>query len=284
VPILHAVVLGITQGLSEFLPISSSGHLILVPWLLNWRDFAGSGGADLQKTFDVALHIGTLVGAVVYFRKDLVHYIGGILRSIRTRRIEDEAARIGWLLGLTSIPGALVGAAFSGPIEDHLGEPWLIALMLAVFGIVLLAADRVIGKRGEADFGWRDAVLMGTAQAVALQPGVSRSGATMTAARARRFDRDAAARLSFLMSIPITAGAVVYKTADMLSSGGVPHNMVGAFGWGIVVSGITGFLAVFWLIHLLRTRSFAPFVVYRVLAAVAVLGIIAFTGRPATWL
>lgn len=271
-PILHAIVLGITQGLSEFLPISSSGHLLLVPWVFGWHDFAGR--ADLEKTFDVALHIGTLVGAVWYFRHDIASFVRAWLRSVRDRRIEGDAARMAWLIGLTAIPGALVGAAFQSPIEEHLGQKWLIATMLIVFGIVLLWADRLRGYRAANDFRFRDAVILGAVQAIALQPGVSRSGATITGARVLHFDRDAAARLSFLMSLPITAGAVVYKGAELVRDG-MPPGFAPAFFWGIAASAVTGFAAVWGTLRFVRTRTFTPFVAYRVLAGLGVFALLA---------
>ena len=272
-PILHAIVLGITQGLSEFLPISSSGHLLIVPWLFGWDDFAGR--PELEKTFDVALHIGTLVGAIVYFRAELVVFARTGLRSLRTRDLtDDEPARIAWLLLLSAVPGALIGGLFADPIEEHLGAEGLIALMLIVFGAVLLWADRLGGHRPTAEFSVRDALLMGTAQAVALQPGVSRSGATITAARWLRFDRDGAARLSFLMSLPITAGAVVFKGAEMVADGGIPDGFAPAFAWGVVASGVTGFAAVWGTLRFVRSRTFTPFVVYRVLVGLAVIGLL----------
>jgi undecaprenyl-diphosphatase len=264
VPVLHAIVLGIIQGLSEFLPISSSGHLLLAPWLFGWHDFANNAG--LEKTFDVALHLGTFVGAVTYFRGDITSFA----RAAFTKHGNETDRRLAWLLVLASIPGAIVGAAFSNPIEDHLGQFWLIAIMLIVFGVVLLYVDRLAGDRVVDDFRMRDALLMGTGQALALQPGVSRSGITITVARKLGFDRDAAARLSFLMSLPIIAGAIVFESAKHLRHG-IPSGFAGPFFWGIVASGITGYIAVWGTLRLVRTRSFAPFVFYRVLLGVTVL-------------
>ena len=278
-PILHAIVLGITQGLSEFLPISSSGHLLVVPWLFGWHDFSGSA-ADLEKTFDVALHLGTLVGAIAYFRGDLAAFTKAGLRSIRIRRVDDDTARMAWLLLVSAVPGAVIGALFDSWIEEHLGQIWLIATMLIVFGIVLLAADRLEGHRPTAEFSLRDALLMGTAQAVAFQPGVSRSGMTITAGRWLRFNRDGAARLSFLMSLPITAGAVLYKGVKLfVADGGIPAGFGPAFGWGVVTSGITGFVAIWGTLRYVRTRTFTPFVAYRVVAGLAVYGLLLSTFR-----
>lgn len=265
-PILHAIVLGITQGLSEFLPISSSGHLRLVPWLFGWDDFAGNPG--LEKTFDVALHLGTLVGAVAYFRADILRYLRAAFTA-EGRGGNDR--RLAWFLVVSSAPAAITGALFSDVIERNTGYIWLIATMLIVFGLVLAWADRRPGARPIEQMRLRDAVLMGAGQAVALQPGVSRSGVTMTAGRWAGLSREAAVRFSFLMSLPIIAGALVFKGADAASSGGIPAGFAAPFAWGIVASGLTGWLAVWGMLKVIRTRAFTPFVIYRVVVGVGVL-------------
>jgi undecaprenyl-diphosphatase len=272
-PILHAIVLGVTQGLSEFLPISSSGHLILVPWLFHWRELTDH--PDLNKTFDVALHVGTFVGAVAYFRQDLARLIAAAWRSVRRRSVVGPDERLAWLLLISAVPGAITGALLENVIEDHLGHPWLIAVMLILFGLVLLVADRLVEKREADEFSLRDAVIMGAAQALALQPGVSRSGVTITAGRALGFTRDAAARLSFLMSLPIIGGAALYKGLKLVAGSGLPPGFGPAFAWGMAASAVTGFAAVWLVLRYVRTRSFTPFVVYRVLAGAAVLAIAA---------
>ena len=264
-PILHAIVLGITQGLSEFLPISSSGHLRLVPWLFNWDDFAGQ--ESLEKTFDVALHIGTLVGAIAYFRADVVRYVRA---GFRRGALDTHDGRLAWLIALSTIPAALTGAVLADPIEERTGHIWLIATMLIAFGLVLGWADRRAGTRTVEEVGVRDAVLMGIGQAVALQPGVSRSGVTMTAGRFAGLDRAGAARFAFLMSIPITAGALVFKGVDVVQDG-LPDGFAAPFLWGIVASAITGIAAVWGTLYIVRTSSFRPFVAYRVLAGLGVL-------------
>jgi undecaprenyl-diphosphatase len=274
IPVSHAIVLGITQGLSEFLPISSSGHLILVPWLFGWKELTGTANADLNKTFDVALHVGTILASLLYFRKDLLRFAGAALTSIRTRSVTTTDQRMAWLLFLSALPGAVVGAGLESVINEHLGQIWLIAVMLIVFGLVLLVADRLPGTLKESDYGPRQALGMGLAQAAALSPGVSRSGITITAGRFLGFDRNAAARLSFLMSMPITGGAALYKGAE-LAVDGLPPGTAPAFFWGIVASGITGLAAVWLVLRVVRTRSFLPFVVYRVVAGLAVLALLA---------
>ena len=278
--VLQAIVLGITQGLTEFAPVSSSGHLILVPWLFHWTFFLRN--PDLNKTFDVALHIGTLVGAVVYFREELWRYLRALLRSIGHRSIRGVDERLAWALVIGTIPGAIAGAAFEGVIEDKLGEPWLIAVMLAVFGVVLYLVDRrAANSTAFEQISVRDGAIMGVAQAVALQPGVSRSGITITAARLLRIDRESAARFSFLLSIPIIAGAGLFKGIDVARQG-LPPGTAPAFLWGMISSAVSGFLVIAFLLAYLRRRTFFIFMVYRVAAAALVLLLIATGVRSAT--
>ena len=280
IPVAHAIVLGITQGLTEFLPISSSGHLVLVPWLFDWHEL--DEFPELKKAFDVALHIGTFAAVLAYFWRDLRALIPAGLRAVARRRVESDEERLPLLLVVSALPAFAVGAALNSFISDNLSQSWLIALMLIVFGVVLLLADRAATTRSEESFRLRDSVLMGLGQAAALQPGVSRSGATMTVARFLGFDRDAAARISFLMSLPVIAGALAFEGAQLLADGGLPPGTAPAFFWGVVTSAVTGLAAIHYLLKLLRTRSFTPFVVYRVVAGTAVLLLIATGARPAT--
>ena len=299
-PILHAIILGITQGLSEFLPISSSGHLELVPWLFGWDDFAAD--PDLETTFDVALHMGTLVGAVAYFRTDITRLSTAGLGALRRRSTgagigSVSAARsagsssetgvelapggegtaggrdasLAWLLLLSAVPAGITGLLFEDTFAEIAEEHWLIGTLLIVFGLVLLVADRLGGEREADRFRVRDALLMGLAQAAALQPGVSRSGVTITTARALGFRRDSAARLSFLMSLPIIAGVGLYKGADVLLGEGIPSGFLGAFAAGMVASGVTGYAAVWATLRLVRTRTFTPFVIYRCIVGAGVI-------------
>ena len=261
-PIVHAIVLGLVQGLSEFLPISSSGHLLLVPWLFGWHDF---DSAEVEKAFDVALHLGTVVAAIFYFRKDVAVYVReGVRLVISRERPTTPEGRLAWLLMLSTVPAAAVGAVFESSIDGKLGKPVIIAISLIVFGLLLAWADRSVGQRKVEGYGVRDAAIVGAAQALALNPGTSRSGITMTAARRLGFDRDAAARLSFLMMIPVTGGAVAFKLVRMLSDDGIPDSLLAPMIVGIVTSGISGWLAVWGTLRLVRTRSFNPFVIYRI--------------------
>ncbi len=299
-PILHAIVLGIVQGLSEFLPISSSGHLELVPWLFGWDDFARD--PDLETTFDVALHLGTLVGAVAYFRNDLLRLATAGIGVLRPRRRRGAAVRgrvgtdtdegpietgvdlapgperegggdasLAWLLLLSALPAGITGILFRDTFERVGESEWLIGLLLIVFGLVLLVADRLGGEREADGFTVRDALLMGLAQAAALQPGVSRSGVTITTSRAIGFRRDAAARLSFLMSLPIIGGAVLYEGLGVVVGEGIPGDFVLPFVAGVVASGVTGFAAVWATLRVVRSRTFTPFVVYRCIVGAGVI-------------
>ncbi|HAP75487.1 MAG TPA: hypothetical protein DCR14_05330 [Acidimicrobiaceae bacterium] len=272
-PILHALVLGLVQGLAEFLPISSSGHLLLVPWLFGWDDFDGDPG--IKKAFDVALHIGTLVAVVAYFRRDLVVYVRrGVRLVVKREKPTDPEGRLAWLLVLSSVPAAAVGALFESFIDEQLGTPAIIAVSLIVFGVLLAWADRRAGQRTLEAYGPGDALKVGTAQVLALNPGTSRSGITMTAARLIGFSRDAAARISFLMAIPVTAGAVLFKMVK-LASDGVPDGFVPPMLVGIAASALSGWIAVWGTIRLVRTRTFTPFVLYRIALGVLVLSLLA---------
>ena len=273
-PLLHAIVLGLVQGLSEFLPISSSGHLLLVPWMFGWHDF---DNVSIEKAFDVALHLGTLVAVVGYFWRDLVVYVReGVRLVVRREKPGSPEGRLAWLLVLSSVPAAIAGAVGEKFIDEKLGTPGLIALSLVVFGGLLLWADRRQGRRTLADYTTADAVKVGLAQVIALNPGTSRSGITMTAARLLGFDRDSAARASFLMAIPVTAGAVAYKLLK-LASDGIPDGLGTAMVVGIITSAISGWLAVWGLLRLVRSRTFAPFVAYR-FALAALVWLLMITG------
>jgi undecaprenyl-diphosphatase len=277
--ILQAIVLGITQGVTEFAPVSSSGHLIIVPWLFDWSILADP---NLNKTFDVALHLGTLAGALVYFRYDVARYFHAAIGSISARRIGSTDERLAWALVVGTIPAIIVGATLESFIQDELGQPWLIAVMLVVFGVVLYAVDRIAASRRHLeDLGVRDGLVLGVAQAIALQPGVSRSGVTMTAARVLTFDRETAARFSFLLSLPVIAGAVLYKGLD-LAVEGIPPGMGGPFVAGIVASAVSGFLVIAFLLRYLRVHDFALFLWIRVAVAALIFVVIATGARPAT--
>ncbi len=270
--ILHAIVLGIVQGLTEFLPISSSGHLVIVPWLFGWNDFDTVATA---KAFDTALHLGTLVAVLIYLRKDLIVYITQGSQLIFSRRQQPTSAgQRAWLLVLSAVPAGIVGAAFEDKITEKLGSPALISVSLIVFGVLLIWADRRATSKNHLQsvdsLTIRDALVIGAAQVLALNPGTSRSGITITAARLSGYSREAAARLSFLMSVPIISGAVIFKLAKLVSDG-IPDGLLVPMIVGIVVAGISGWIAMWSMIRLVQTKTFAPYVVYRCLIGAGVL-------------
>jgi undecaprenyl-diphosphatase len=274
---LQALILGVVQGLTEFLPISSSGHLILVPWLLDFHYLQDH--PDFNKTFDVALHVGTLIAVIFYFRHDLADLIRAGLRSLMRRRIETPTERLAWLLVLATVPAAIAGAAGESFIEDELGQPWQIAILLALFGLLLGAADRLPERKEIDGLTWRNALGIGAAQALALAPGVSRSGVTITAARALGLTRDAAARFSFLLLTPVVAGAAAVKASDVASSG-LPPGSGGPIIVGMTAAAVSGFAAIWWLLRYVRRHSYDIFVWYRLIAAAVILLLIATGLKP----
>lgn len=278
--ILHAIVLGIVQGLTEFLPISSSGHLVLVPWIFGWSDF---DTAQTAKAFDTALHLGTLAAVLIYLRKDLIIYITqGSQLIFNRKQPATQAGRRAWLLVLSAVPAGIVGAAFEEKITEKLGSPALISVSLIVFGVVLIWADRRAVLKNYLQsvdsLTMRDTLVIGVAQVLALNPGTSRSGITITASRLAGFSREAAARLSFLMSVPIIAGAVFFKLAKLVRDG-IPDGLFMPMLVGIIVAGISGWLAMWSMIRLVQTKTFAPYVVYRCLIGTGVLIAVASNWR-----
>jgi undecaprenyl-diphosphatase len=269
----QALVLGLVQGLTELLPISSSGHLILVPWLGDWTFLEEND--RFNQTFDVALHLGTLIAVVAYFRRDVVTLVAAWLRSVRRRAIATPEERVAWLVAVATVPAAVVGAAGETVIADKLGEPWQIAILLAVFALVLYLADRRPTDRGIADLGLGTALAVGLAQSLALAPGVSRSGVTISAGRFLRLDRDSAARFSFLLLIPITFGAVLYKGVGDVLLGDLPPGTTGPFVVGTLAAAVSGFVAIEALLGYVRRHDYTVFVVYRLAVAAFVLLLIA---------
>jgi undecaprenyl-diphosphatase len=277
----QALILGITQGATELLPISSSGHLILVPWVANWRYLEEH--ADFNKTFDVALHLGTLVAVVAYFWADLVSYVGAWVASVRARAIRTNHERLAWAVLFATIPAALAGAAGESAIEDHLGQPWQIAIFLAVFGVLLWVADRRPERMEIDDLSMKSAFVIGVSQILALMPGVSRSGITITTGRFSGLTRDAAARFSFLLLIPIVLGAVLYKGLKHVVLNPLPAGSTGPFVVGTIAAAAVGLVAIDVLLGYVRRRDYSPFVLYRLAAALAILLIIASGWRDSTF-
>ena len=278
-PNWQALILGLVQGATELLPISSSGHLILVPWLGDWEYLKEN---DLfNQTFDVSLHLGTLIAVVAYFRHDLMQLAVAFGRTLRRRRIESGEERVAWFVAIATVPAALVGILGEELIARRLGEPWQIALLLPFFGGVLWLADRRPQTRKMSDLGLREAVAVGLAQCLSLLPGVSRSGVTITAGRFLALDRDSAARFSFLLLVPITGGAVVYKGVTDVLLGDLPPGMWGPFVVGSLASLASGLVAITALLGYVRRHDYTIFVVYRIVVGAAVLAVIAWGVRSA---
>jgi undecaprenyl-diphosphatase len=278
-PNWQALVLGIVQGATELLPVSSSGHLILVPWLGDWEYLKEHEA--FNQTFDVALHLGTLVAVVGYFWRDLVLLVRAWLRTLRTRRLETAEEKIAWFVFVATIPAAVVGLAGEDLIAEHLGEPWQIAIVLAAFGGLLWYADRQPERRQMGDLGLRAAVGVGLAQSLALMPGVSRSGITITAGRLLGLDRDSAARFSFLLLVPTVLGAVVLKGITDVLLGELPPGSTGPFLVGTLAAAGSGLLAISALLGYVRRHDYSVFVWYRLIVAVVVLLLIASGARAA---
>lgn len=277
---LEALLLGIVQGLTEFLPISSSGHLILVPWLQDYTFLQEND--EFNKTFDVALHLGTLIAVISYFWADLGRMLRGWFRTLRRRSIETVDERLAWVVVVATVPAVIVGGVGEDWIDRNLGEPWMIAIALILFGLLLGVSDRRPQDETVSDISVKQGLILGIAQSLALSPGTSRSGITITTARLMGIDRDGAARISFLMLVPVTAGALVVKAYGAIAEG-LPDDVAGPIIVGIIASGVSGYLAIAGLLRFVRTHSYDVFVIYRVLVGLFVLAMIASGVREATF-
>jgi len=275
----QALVLGLVQGATELLPISSSGHLILVPWLFEWEYLVEND--DFNQTFDVSLHLGTLVAVGAYFWHDLRALVAAWLGTLRRRSISTRDERIAWVVVAATIPAGLIGFALEDVIAGNLGEPWQIAILLATFGLLLYWADRRLATRKIGDLTLRQGVAVGLAQSLSLMPGVSRSGITITVGRLLGLDRDSAARFSFLLLLPITFAAVVFKGLTDVILADLPSGLGGPFVVGVLASLGSGLLAIVFLLDYVRRHNYDVFVVYRLLIAAAILLLIATGVRSA---
>jgi undecaprenyl-diphosphatase len=253
---LQAILLGLVQGLGEFLPISSSAHLVLVPWLFRWP--------DPGLTFDIALHIGTLVAVTIYFWRDWITLLIQGLGNPKSRE-----GRLFWYLVAASIPGAAAGFFLETKAETVFREPLLIASMLILMGILLYWADRRGPKRtNEGNISLGASLLIGISQALAIIPGVSRAGVTMTAGLMTGLTREGAARFSFLLSTPIIFGAALVKLPHVIAN---PAGITSDFIVGMLVSCITGIASIGFLLRYVLTKDFLPFVWYRFALGVVVI-------------
>ena len=258
--LFQAFVLGVVQGLTEFLPVSSSGHLFLVRYLLEWP--------EPGLAFDVSLHVGTLIAVLWYFRREWVELTLAASRLAKERGARTPEERRVLFLILATLPAALGGVLLGDYVETIFRHPRITAIALIALGLILWIVDRIAPRvRGLATMRWPDALVIGVSQAVALVPGVSRSGATMTAGRALGFDRQSAAVFSFLMSMPIILAAIVKEGPDALHSGEPLAPLI----LGILASMLSGWLAIAVLLRFLSTSSYGVFAVYRVALGLFVL-------------
>ncbi len=252
--LIQIIVLALVQGLSEFLPISSSAHLILVPKLLNWQ--------DQGLAFDVAVHIGTLIAVVYYFRNDLITIIRDFFLSLQKRELVGES-NIAWAVLIATIPAGLVGLLFKDYIEIYLRSPLVIASTTIIFGLVLYLADRKSGQKSELKITLKDALFIGFSQALALIPGTSRSGITITMALFLGYSKQAAAKFSFLLSIPIILLAGGLKALDLIKSK-IEVDWF-SLGLGILLSFLSAYLCIYLFLKFIEKAGMLPFVIYRLL-------------------
>jgi len=252
--LLQALALGVLQGATEFLPVSSSGHLVLVPWLLGWE--------DPGIVFDTTVHLGTLVAVLAYFWRDLASLALAWFRSLSHRDPEDDQARLAWLLVLGTVPAALVGYLLESFFERLFGRPLYVSLLLVLTGLVLVLSEHLAkGRRRLASLGWRDALIIGLAQTCAIAPGISRSGATIAGGLIRGLRREEAARFSFLLSTPLILGTGIFKLLDVLSANSFSGQWT-VLLMGFVASAVSGYSFIRFLMIYLRNHKLYPFAIY----------------------
>jgi undecaprenyl-diphosphatase len=268
--ILSAAILGIIQGLAEFLPISSSAHLILIPWFFGWKP---EGIA-----FDVSLHLGTTIAVIAFFWSDWLHLAREFFMGIKERNLfGNHFRKLAWFLIVGTLPAMFFGLAFEKTIEEHLRSPLITVFTLAGLAVVLLIAERKSKQnRSIEEYRWSDSLAIGFSQALALIPGVSRSGITMTTALFRDSARTSAARFSFLLSTPVIAGAGLLEGLRLLKAIRHPVDPAVAINWGVLGVGtffaaVTGFFCIRFFLRYLQNRTFLPFAIYRIVLAVIVL-------------
>lgn len=259
--LVQSIVLGLVQGITEFLPISSTAHLALMPWFFNWK--------DPGLAFDVALHIGTLFAVIYYFWRDWTTIILESVQAVLTRNFRNNPnARTGFFIIIATIPGALFGILLEEQAGGILRHPIFIALSVFVFGVILFLADRFSKKQKEiSEMTLLDCLIIGFAQALAIIPGVSRSGISITGGLVRNFKRDEAARFSFLISTPLIFGAILFESRHLDYASVISAPFIG----GILASAVFGFLSIKYLLRYLQTKSYTVFVIYRIALAALIL-------------
>jgi undecaprenyl-diphosphatase len=272
-PIFQVIILALIQGITEFLPISSSGHLKLVPWLLGWPEHS--------LTFDIALHVGTLAAVLLFFFRDWLQLIAqGFGVSYGDDPQLKQNRMLLWYLAVASIPAGIIGLIFEKQAEEW-RSPFLIGGMMIGIGLLMWLAERAGSeKRNLAGITLPDSAVIGAAQALAVVPGVSRSGATIATALFRDIDRSAAARFSFLLSTPVIAGAGASALHHLMKEGGVPADMKTAFALGILISAVSGCAVIALFLKYLRRHTLRAFILYRVVFGIIVIALALFR-RPA---
>jgi undecaprenyl-diphosphatase len=269
-PLYQAILLAIVQGLTEFLPVSSTAHLALIPEIFHWRD-PGLG-------FDIALHVGTLIAVFIYFFRDWVTVIAnGLGFSYANSKPDENSRAMLWYLVVATIPVGIAGLLFKAQAEGPWRNPYVIGSMLILIGIVMGIGDRIgQEKRGLNRMTWMDAIAVGLAQALAVVPGTSRSGATITAARFRHLDREASARFSFLLIAPAIGAAAAKDAFDLYKHGGIPPGMQLPYVVGILVSAVVGIVVIAFFLKYLRHNTLSVFVWYRIVFGIIVIALAAF--------
>jgi len=261
--ILQSILLGIIQGLTEFLPVSSSAHLVLTPYLLGWHL-----PADETFIFDVLVQVASLVAVVTYFWNDLIKIIGAVIRGLlRKEPFKEADARLGWMIVLASIPAGMAGLLLKDKVEAAFNSPLTAAAFLLVTAALLIAAERFgKGERQLNDVNWKDALVIGLFQAVSIFPGISRSGSTISGGMSRKLERPAAARFAFLMSIPIMLAAGFLTTKEALEMPGFATSLP-VFLPGLIASAVVSYLAIRWLLRYLMRHPLYVFAVYCIVLA-----------------
>ncbi len=263
--IIQGIILGIVQGLTELLPISSSAHLFLIPWIFSW---------DIPESFDVALHFGTLLAIGIFFFKDWIELIKGGYNFVVKKKKTTEG-RMFWYIVIATLPGGIIGFVLDKYAENLLTKPMIIAIALIVMGIILYLVDRFAKKQTDyKDMNFRQTFLIGLSQSLAFIPGVSRSGVTMTAGRALGVKREAVAKYSFMLSAPIVLAATVFKLKDFIEYFLIA-DMTGiiAFAMGVIMSFIVGIIVIKFLLDYLKKGSFKVFAIYRIIIGIIVIAI-----------
>ncbi len=260
--ILQGIVLGIIQGLTEFIPVSSSAHLVLAPWLLGW-EFE----PEAEFAFDVLVQLGTLLAVIVYFWGDLTEMAWAMLKGLwRRRPLDSSSARLGWMIVVATLPAVALGLVLKDFFERVFDSPVAVAALLLGTALLLAGGEWLIRRRPRREHaGLGDAVAIGFWQALSILPGISRSGATIAGGLSRGLRRETAARFSFLMSVPVMIGAAALTLTDLTSAGGL-ESLLPPLTAGFLAAAVVGFAAIAWLLRYLRTRPLYPFAVYCVLA------------------